>query len=190
MSDIEIEIQVKVQHIKPLLDFLKKNGQLVGESRQVDEYFTPPDRDFLSARPVKEWLRLRQSNSKYSVNYKNWHYDKVGKSNYADEFESSIESLAALKKILEALGFRRLVTVDKNRQTWLYKKYEIALDSVKDLGDYVEIEYRGGKALRPDKITDEMVQFLKDLGCGRIERNYAGYPYQMLLPDEIKLVII
>lgn len=189
MNDIEIEIQVKVQHTKPLLDFLKKNGRLVSETRQIDEYFTAPDRDFLSVRPVKEWLRLRDADGACSINYKNWHYNEDGKGSYADEFESPIQDLKQLQKILKALGFRRLVIVDKRRQAWQHKDYEIALDSVKGLGDYVEIEYKATAKSNPDKITDEMVRFLRGLGCGRIERNCAGYPYQMLLPDEIKLEV-
>lgn len=80
MSDIEIEIQVKLQHEKPLLVFLKGNGQFQTKKRQIDEYFSAPHRDFLAVRPVKEWLRLHDADGKYSINYKNWHYDGRGKS--------------------------------------------------------------------------------------------------------------
>ena len=36
------------------------------------------------------------------------------------------------------------------------------------------------------KTTDEMVEFLKSLGCGKIERDYVGYPFKLLFPGEVK----
>jgi len=55
------------------------------------------------------------------------------------------------------------------------------------LGDYVEIEYIGkDKNAGPKKVTDEMVGFLKSLGCGKIIRNYAGYPFLLLFANEVK----
>lgn len=31
-----------------------------------------------------------------------------------------------------------------------------------------------------------MVDFLKQVGCGKIIRNYVGYPFLMLFPSEVK----
>ncbi len=187
MNNIEIEIQVNIENSKPLIEFLGKKGQFKAEKRQMDEYFSPAHRNFIEIRPIKEWLRLRDSNGKYSVNYKNWHFDENGKSHYCDEYEAKIEDLAQVKKILDALNFKSLVKVDKVRKTWEYKDYEIDLDSIKGLGDFVEIEYIGkDERVNPEKITAEMMNFLKDLGCGRIKRNYVGYPFQLLFPDEVK----
>ena len=190
MKDIEIEIQVKVKNDKPLLDFLHKNGQFQSEKHQVDEYFSPAHKDFLSVRPVKEWLRLRDADGKYSINYKNWHYDDKGKSHYCDEYETEIEDLDTLKKILDSLNFKSLVIVDKVRRIWVYKDYEIGIDSVKDLGNFIEIEYVGkAEKVEPEKITAEMMNFLKEVGCGKVERNYVGYPFQLLFGDEVKFEV-
>lgn len=186
-KDIEIEIQVNVENSKPLVDFLEKNGKFQSVKRQIDEYFSPAHRDFLAVRPVAEWLRLRDPEGKYSLNYKNWHFDKSGKSHYCDEFEIKVESIESAKKILSALNFKPLVIVDKLRKIWVYNDFEIAIDSVKNLGDFVEIEYIGeDKEVNPEKITREMVDFLKKVGCGKITRNYVGYPFLMLFPDEVK----
>ncbi len=187
MKDIEIEIQVNIENSKPLIDFLEKNADFQKESHQIDEYFLPPHRDFIGIRPVNEWLRLRDSDGKYSINYKNWHRDKDGRSHYCDEYETKLEDLTQLRKILDTLNFKPLVKVDKIRKIWTYKDYEIAIDSVKGLGDFVEIEYIGKEEkVDSKKITEEMVGFLKDVGCGKIKRNYVGYPFQLLFPEEIK----
>jgi len=187
MKDIEIEIQVNIKNSKSLIEFLEKNADFKKESHQIDEYFSPTHRNFIEVRPVKEWLRLRDSGGKYSVNYKNWHYDESGKSHYCDEYETKIEDLIQLKKILDALNFKSVVKVDKLRKTWIYKDYEVAVDSIKGLGDFVEIEYIGkDEKADPKKITEGMINFLKDVGCGKIKRNYVGYPFQLLFPEEVK----
>lgn len=186
-KDIEIEIQVNVEHSKPLLEFLEKNGKFQSEKRQVDEYFSPAHKDFLAVRPVAEWLRLRDADGRCSINYKNWHFDKNGKSHYCDEFETKLESMEQAKKILSALNLKSVVAVDKLRKIWTYKDYEIAVDSIKILGDFVEIEYVGkDENVSPEKVTGEMVDFLKKVGCGKITRNYVGYPFLMLFPNEVK----
>jgi predicted adenylyl cyclase CyaB len=79
--------------------------------------------------------------------------------------------------------------VDKKREIYKYKDYEIVIDKIKGLGDYVEIEYKGktSSKAKAKLITSQMVQFLKDIGVGKIKRNYAGYPYQILFPKEIKI---
>jgi adenylate cyclase class 2 len=188
MDNIEIEIQVNVENIKPLLGFLEKNADFQKENRQIDEYFSPVHRNFTEPRPVEEWLRLRDSGGKYSLNYKKWHFDEKGKSHYCDEYETEIKDLNQLKKILDALNFKPLVKVDKVRKVWIYKDYEIAVDTVKGLGDFVEIEYIGNdNEVNPQKVTDEMIGFLKSMPCGKIERNYVGYPFQLLFPNEVKL---
>jgi len=187
MKNIEIEIQVNIENSKPLMAFLKKNANFKSEKHQIDEYFSPVHRNFTEVRPVVEWLRLRDSSGKHSINYKNWHHDQSGKSNHCDEYETKIEDLNQLRKMLDVLNFKSIAKVDKLRKTWIYKDYEVALDSVKGLGDFVEIEYIGkDEKVNPKKITEEMINFLKDIGCGKIERNYVGYPFQLLFPEEVK----
>lgn len=186
-KDIEIEIQVQVQKVKPLLDFLRKSAKLVGQFHQVDQYFTPHHRNFIAIRPTDEWLRLRDSSGKFSINYKNWHHDKkTGKTNHCDEYETKVEDISPLRKIFTALDIKPITTVNKKRQIWLYKDFEVAIDSVKGLEDFVEIEYKGKKKADPKKITEQMIQFLKDRRVGKISRNYQGYPFLLLFPGEAK----
>ncbi|MDD5750708.1 MAG: class IV adenylate cyclase [Candidatus Pacebacteria bacterium] len=190
-QDIEIEIQVNVEKIEPLLGFLAENGEFVSEKRQIDEYFTPYHRDFLAVRPAVEWLRLRNSQGNFSLTYKNWHVDEQGKSQYCDEYETKLDDLEQMRKILIALNLKSLAVVDKTRRTYLYQDYEVAVDKVANLGDFVEIEWKGkGRDIEPKKITDAMVKFLKDSGCGEVKRNYQGYPFLLMFPDEAKYEIL
>lgn len=186
-NNIEIEIQAKVEKLGPLMRFLKAKAVFQAEKHQVDEYFSPIHKDFLSIRPVSEWLRLRNADGRFSINYKNWHHEENNKSYYCDEFETKIESTEVAKKILSALNFKPIVIVDKLRKIYAYKDYEVAIDSVRGLGDFVEIEYIGKNTKAdPKKITSGMIDFLKKVGCGEIKINYSGYPYLLLFPKEVK----
>lgn len=184
MKDVEIEIQVRISKKSKLMDFLANKAEYKGEKYQKDEYFIPQHRNFLDKKPVLEWLRLRESKSN-SITYKNWHHDKSGKSNYCDEYETDIVDVEQMRKIFKALDIKPVITVEKTRKIWIYKDYEISIDYITDLGDFVEIEYKSNDInIDPKKITDEMVQLLKRIDCGKIERNYVGYPFMILYPDE------
>lgn len=184
MKDIEIEIQVRVEGVELLEDFLHKNGKFTGEKYQKDDYYTPSHRNFLAKEPVEEWLRLRNSQSG-SITYKKWHYDENGKSEYCDEYESKIGDVEQLQKILAVLDHELIATVEKTRRTWVYNDYEVAIDKVTSLGDFVEVEYKGtGDVADATKITDGMIAFLKSVGCTAIERNFVGYPFMILYPEK------
>jgi predicted adenylyl cyclase CyaB len=188
MKNIEIEIKARIEKSKALVRFLNKNGKFVGNKRQVDEYFIPSHRDFRKIRPMKEWLRLRESDKGDYINYKNWYTKRNGISTYCDEFETEVEDINSLRKIFSLLNFKSIVKVDKKRRVWTYNQFEVALDTVKKLGSFVEIEYKGRKKVDPEKMHDVMVEFLKQHNCGKIELNYQGYPFLLMFPKEGKFV--
>ncbi len=177
---MEIEIKVRVERGNDLQKLLEQKGKLKYIDKQIDEYYTPSHRNFLSVAPVVEWLRLRDSNGKFSINYKNWIIQSDGTSNHCDEYETKVENIEDLRNILKAVNFKYLVTVNKERSAWSYKDYEISFDKVEGLGEFVEIEYKGEEGADPKKVTDEMLQFLKDSGCRKITRDFRGYPYLLL----------
>lgn len=178
---MEIEIKVKVEKTENLKSFLEKEAKKEYVDQQVDEYYTPAHRNFTVADPIVEWLRLRDSKGKFSINYKHWKHEEDGRSHYCDEYESKIENIENLRKILLATDFKHLVTVNKLRSVWTYKDYEISMDTVEDLGDFIEIEYKGNtENVVPAEITAQMETFLNDIGCGNLERDFKGYPYLLL----------
>lgn len=184
-NNVEIEIQIKVQNTNNLLKFLKKNAKFISASKQIDTYFTPKHRNFTEPRPIKEWLRVRKSGSKHFITYKNWHFNK-GKSSYCDEYETVVENASQIKNIFKALDLRPIVVVNKTRKSWKYKHYEVSLDTVKNLGKFVEVEYVGRSSEDPEKITKQMLEFIKKRKVGKVYRNFVGYPFQILFPKEVK----
>jgi len=190
-NNIEIEIKVTIEKLAVLKAFLEEHGTFKAEKHQIDEYFSPKHEDFMSTRPVNEWLRLRMNDGKCSMDYKLWHRGKNNESEYCDEIETGVASMDQARKILTALKFRSIGKVDKVRRAWIYKDFEIAIDSVKGLNDFVEIEYVGQDGnMQFKEIVDEMIAFLKSLGCGKIAKIDTGYIMLLLFPEEAKYVTL
>lgn len=185
-SSREIEIKVKVQNGKKLISFLSQKAKFISHQTQKDEYFVPVHRNFTAQNPIKEWFRIRIENDSCSLNYKFWHFESDGKARMADEYETQVSDPVQLRKILDSLNFKSVVFVDKTRTSWMYKDYEVAIDSVKKLGEFVEIEYKGKNtsSKTAKEITQEMVDFLTKLNCGKISRNFQGYPFLLLFPQK------
>lgn len=178
---VEIEIKFPLRNAAAVKVFLvnitKESGQV---THQIDTYYNSPTRDFLAPRPVSEWLRIRRVPDGAELNYKNWHKAARGaKSTEADEFETFIGDPEALAKLLRALGFKPLVEVDKIRHAWNYHGTEIAIDEVRDLGSFVEIEAKGEF---PDKAKakERLYCVLREIKAQVGAQDYQGYPYLLL----------
>ena len=84
---------------------------------------------------------------------------------------------------LKTEGFEPFMVVDKLRRSYIYKNCEISIDTVKGLGDYIEIEYKGeGNDVK--KVQDLLEDVLKEIGAYVGKRDYKGYAHNLL---ELKL---
>jgi len=149
---------------------------------QHDYYYVPSHRDFLSASPVSEWLRVRETEKKNTINYKHWD-NNAGQTITCDEYEVLIDNSFNMKDILKKLDFSEIVTVEKYRSSWSYKNIEISIDNVVGLGYYIEFELM-------QKLDSEIeyINFVKsiagDFGFELGDQNFDGYP--MLLINQQK----
>ena len=180
-GNIEIEVKFPLNNPEDTLAVLARVAEYLYESRQVDEYFNAPHRDFFGRETVDDWLRIRtEANGKASFNYKHW-YQTLESSSHCDEFETGVESADAVRKILGALQFEPVIKVDKLRRAFKYGDIEIAVDDVKDLGFYIEAEYCGdGDISDKEKIKDELAAALHEIGADLGEVDTRGYPYYLL----------
>lgn len=178
-NNLEIEIQARVANTASLRAFLDAEATYLGEVHQRDEYYTPAHKDYLATRPVDEWLRLRDADGGISITYKDW-----SPRTHAVEYETSVGDLAKGRLILEAIGCRTIAVVDKVRRLWHWQDWDISIDRVEGLGEFVELEYSGDADVVPQDVRDAMITFLKERGCGTVELNDTGYPFLILFPDE------
>lgn len=177
-NDLETEIKIKVTKDKfnSLNLYMQKNAHYLNSSKQIDKYYQPTYRKFLNDdKNITEWLRIGIRGNKKILNYKNW-YDHM----YCDEYEVEIDNETNLSKIFKILGLEEIVIVNKTRTTYSYlDKFEVALDYVKDLGYYIEIEVKK----YDEEAVEEYYNLLKlaqklELNLDDIDKQ--GYPYHII----------
>jgi len=95
------------------------------------------------------------------------------------EYELHIDNADELRGMMELLGYKEGVTVQKTRRKCSFKDYTITLDKVEKLGDFIEIE-RLVEDGDPEKIQEEMFLFAKEaFGLDRKDIVLQGYDIQM-----------
>jgi predicted adenylyl cyclase CyaB len=179
--EVEIKLAVTRAQFEAVREAMATKGIEAGESDQLDHYFVPKDNSYLSVRFPYEWLSVRERGGSALINHKHFHPEGAEHHTHCDETELSVSDPKAASGMLEALGFTRAVTVHKHRLTYRIRAdFEVALDTVDDLGSFVEIE-----ALRDqggvEMTREAVVEFAKSLGLDIDVVDPRGYPYQLLL---------
>jgi adenylate cyclase class 2 len=139
---LEIELKVRVPDLVPIRERLGDlHAELTGKTFEHDIYFNAPHRDFAS---TDEALRVRYSDKQAIVTYKG---SKIPGFEFKarEEINVNIDNGPLFEILLERLGFRKRAVVDKTREYYRYGETSIALDDVKELGFFVEIELTGNE---------------------------------------------
>lgn len=132
-TKIESEIKVSIKNITSVREMLGKiKAKPIGKTAQKDVYFSPPHMNF--AGTLKYYLRIR-SGRKNSIDYHIVH-DDIN----TEEHEVKIEDPQEMEKIMLMLGFKIDCVVEKIRKEYTIKGFIIAIDQVKNLGNFVEVE--------------------------------------------------
>lgn len=178
-NDTEIEVKIPIEEdvFYSLRELIKSNSVFLKKINQSDEYFTPAHRNFVGIKYPYEWLRIGRRGDKIQLNYKHFYPENVEIFTHCDEYETEIQNENQLLKILTAMNFKKLVTVEKERETYLYNNiFEIAFDTVKDLGYFIEIEAK--KDLGSiEETKNRILEFAKTLGLDISKADQRGYPY-------------
>ncbi|MGH3979946.1 MAG: class IV adenylate cyclase [Pseudonocardiaceae bacterium] len=149
------------------------------ETHQIDAYYNAPHRDFLAPEAISEWLRIRTEERGSSINFKRWHPIDALIKTHADEYETKIDDVEAIRRLLEALDFTPLVTVDKIREDWKLPEVEVVFDHVEGAGHFVEFEFKGD-AENVEDATARLEEFIASLDVELGEQINRGYPHILL----------
>lgn len=179
-TEIEIKISLTEREFENIKEKIKTIAEFVKKSQQADEYFTPVHRNFIEPNFPFEWLSIRKRGEKTILNYKHFYPENAVTATHCDEFETEIKDKERLKKIFHVLDLKSLITVEKEREVYVHKdEFEIALDTVKELGHFIEIE--AIKDLGSVEITREkLFEFAKNLGIDISKTDKRGYPFLLL----------
>ena len=180
-DNVETEIKIKIseKEYNKLINFFENNAKFLTENKQLDTYYQPTYRKFLNNKEINEWLRIGKRGNKKILNYKNWH-DHM----YCDEYEVEIDNSENLDKIFNILGLEEIAVVDKQRKTYLYlNKYEVALDYVKKLGYFIEIEVKNYSKNPIDEYND-LLKLAKRLNLSLNNIDKKGYPFHIIYKNQ------
>ena len=179
----EVEMKFPLFNIEAVLQQIEKLGfkKILDDEVQNDSYYTPFHKNFLEFEIVSEWLRLRETKNKCTLNFKQWLPVGAKVQNQCNEYETIIEDVYAAKKIFDLLDFREIIVVNKTRNSWIYENVEVSIDYVDTLGTFIELE-------ATDKVSEDEIagvhkhfnKILTQLKAEIGERDCRGYPYLVL----------
>jgi len=177
--------EIEIKHPLKNMDFVVEKLTTLGAEPklkhqiQEDIYYVPIHRNFLDEEIVSEWLRVRKTDKGMSFNYKRFLPLGAKIQTHADEYETEVSDVIGLQKILQALDFKEIVTVHKDRSTWLLEGIEIAIDNVNNLGSFIELEIKGDTE-NLEEAHEQLKNMLAKLEADVLPRDRRGYPYQLL----------
>lgn len=136
---IEVEIRAKVNDLEPIKKALQElNAELVLQEHQIDSIFGR-EKDLDGEHKIIEGhfsARVRQKGDKKLVEFK-----EINRTGVGMEFSSPVSSIETGFNFLKKLDYEEAFTVEKKRELYKYKSFEICLDDVSKLGLFAEIEY-------------------------------------------------
>ena len=178
----EVEVKAHLRNREDVLNKLKDFGCIFSaELHQVDHIFTPESEVFPPpiGGPV---LRVRYQNDKFIFTL------KINQSSRQDCIEKELEIKDGEKmiEIIKLIGYKPAPVVDKRRIKTNYKGMEIVLDTVENLGEFIEAEKivtENNPEIR-QKIQVELMEFLGELGVKKEDQVIDG-KYDIMLFEKL-----
>jgi len=141
---MEVEQKFPIQDLAIVESSLLALGAAVsGPKHEIDLYYAHPARDFAA---TDEALRIRRSGDANWMTYKGPKTDPTTKTRREIDLPlpEGPEGYASWTSLIEALGFRPVAEVSKERckavVAWEGRKVEVSLDRVDHVGTFVELE--------------------------------------------------
>lgn len=180
----EIEIRHELFNEANVENFFMEKGIYPSKSvHQIDTYYDDPnDSFFKDPDHITTWVRIREENEKLLFTYKHWLPEGAKICTHCEEKEYPMNSKQEMPQYLENFGmgtsFIPFIVTDKLRKSFMYKECEISIDKVKDLGNYIEIEYKG-KNINVDEVIKLLNQILVEIGAKVGPADHKGYAYHI-----------
>jgi len=92
-----------------------------------------------------------------------------------EEFETGVSDPEAAAGILDGLGFEPAATVEKRRERWTLDGATVTLDSVTDVGEFIEVELTVVDAAGIEDARDRAIAALDRLGLDADDQLRTSY---------------
>ena len=134
----EIEVKLRVSDLDIVRKRLGELGAECSSSGLEDNYLFDDDEG--SLRYEDKLIRLRQYAGGSIVTFKGARESRQSGVKIRPEVDTAVESLDAMRRILEGLGLECVWRYEKMREIWRYGASEVVLDDIPFIGSFVEIE--------------------------------------------------
>jgi len=164
---VEIEAKLKVDSLPEVEQKLAELGaEFLAEQLQTDFLF---DDSIATLTTTDRCIRLRRQSVAGSESFFLTYKGAKEKSNFKkrQEIEIEIKDAESTQKLLSALGYEKVLVVEKKRRLWRLGGCAVALDQLPLLGAFVEIEGPD------DKTITDVQQSLGLTDLPHIAKSYA-----------------
>ena len=164
---IEIEAKLKVDSLSKVEQkLLELDADFKAEQLQTDFLFDDANATLAT---TDRCLRLRRQSVDGSERFFLTYKGAKEKSNFKkrQEIENEIIDAQSTQKLLSALGYEKVLIVEKKRRLWKLGRCAVALDQLPLLGDYVEIEGPNNEEIAHVQRSLELAEL------PHIEKSYA-----------------
>lgn len=173
MKPLNVSIKARCADLAVVRDLLKRKGaQLTFTDRQLDIYFNVRHGRMMLREGREEHLLVQYDRENISIPRR------------IDALIFKYEANSVLKDILiRSLGI--LAVVDKTRETYILKRTQIRLDTVKDLGTFIEIEAQDSSGVcDEEQLSGECIDMMRFFGLSEDDLISGSYS-DMLIGTEI-----
>jgi adenylate cyclase, class 2 len=186
-KEIEIKIQLEANQIEQLRKWLIQNAKFMDKLQIIDYYLDNPKKSLYKVSPdgfkdPLEFWRVRQIDNVYFLCNKKRTLDLFGKTVSVEENEAVTPEGEAILQIFKKRGFTDQVIIYKTREIFQYKDFEIVFDTVKNLGEFVEIELKSDEQ-DPVQGKQLIYNLLKKIGLTEFIQFDRGYLCMILNPQ-------
>jgi adenylate cyclase class 2 len=188
----EVELKIRAEHEPTRARLADHDATRTAVVTQTDTYYDVPYRDFAE---TDEALRVRREErhrgpddeirrgdwyddiveSRTMITYKGPLVEAASKTR--EEFETGVDDADAMDGILSGLDFEPAATVEKRREQFELEGYVVTLDTVADLGEFVEVERDVETEREVAAAREDAIELLDRLGLdadNQIRTSYLG----------------
>jgi len=161
---IEVEIRAKIEDINSIKEHLDLiDAQFVNNIKQVDRIFGHPKFLDKETKIIEGGLsaRIRQVNNSSKLEFK-----EIVREGGGFEIKANLDNVDSGIELLEKLDFNEAFTVSKIRDVYKYNDFEIAIDRVEQLGNFIEIEKMVNSKEEVSQAREDCMELLDKISSG------------------------
>jgi len=189
-NEITVEVDLGLEEVKELLE--KNNFKLLQEYSINDIYMI--NKDYLEEKDKYKLLNnclilrniITDKKNEKTLTYKYKEYDDNGDIIKQNIFDSKIDDIDSMKKVLEAINYEELIKLYDHLMVYGTDKDELVVQIVNDKHIYIEIEEKCWFIDRVYKSIDELKNVITKIGIPIKNNDYFVKKVLVELDDRNK----